>query len=151
MARIAVNNCCRRARRPVVPHEDTWYRRIGESRSQMRYSPKSIRWTVIRKFFGIFRSVWQDKNGNPCIAYLNGNQDNRNANLNHVANRWNRNYRVLALSQSLHLCSSPTYCRGGVPFFKLFIHPPIIFPISTRCCESARYCLSSSACASHSS
>ena len=72
----------------------------------MRYSPKIIQWTVVWKFSCIFVSVWQDENGNPCFACLHGNPDNRNVNLNNVQNTWNRNYRVLALSQSLHRYSS---------------------------------------------
>lgn len=35
-------------------------------------------------------SVWLDENGDECVAYLNGNSDNRNANLNRIANRYYR-------------------------------------------------------------
>lgn len=69
---------------------------IGESRSQMRYSPESILWAVIQMFFCAM-GVWLDEYGDECLAYLNGNPDNRNANLNRVAYRWSRIYRVLAL------------------------------------------------------
>lgn len=44
-------------------------------------------------------SIWRDKGGNPCVARVGGNSDYRTADLDHVASKWHRHYRVLALSK----------------------------------------------------
>lgn len=55
-------------------------------------------WKVGDTFDG---SAWTNPNGNRNVGYLNSNSDNRKLNLNWFDNRWNPNYRFLAVRKSL--------------------------------------------------
>lgn len=44
---------------------------------------------------------WQDSGGNPNVVVLYDNAGNRKLNLNYRSNRWNDNYRFLAVRNSL--------------------------------------------------
>lgn len=74
-------------------------------------------------------SVWQNRNGNRNVPYLNRNGSKRNLNLNWIDNDWNENYRFAAVRNSLH---SERY--RSVFFYRdvstCRFHPPSIFPIS---------------------
>lgn len=47
-------------------------------------------------------SVWQNRNGNRNVPYLNRNGSKRNLNLNWTDNDWNEIYRFAAVRNSLH-------------------------------------------------
>ena len=79
--------------------------------------------------------IWQrlDNRNVPCLW---SNTSKRNLNLNWFENRWNDNYRFLAVRNSLHSPPCAGFC-----FCSPLFHPPIIFPISFSCSESKIYFL----------
>lgn len=90
-------------------------------------------------------SVWVNSDGYRYVPELWSNSDKRNLNINYFDNRWNRDYRFLAVCNSL--CFS-TFFKGGFHFNDL-IHPPNIFPISFNLSESFIYFLLSKDFISH--
>ena len=89
-------------------------------------------------------SVWQNPNGNRNVPYLNRNGAKRNLNLNWIENDWSGIYRFAAVRKSFHF---PARLRRV--YFKDFIHPPSIFPISSNLSESKIYFLLSKDFISH--
>ena len=77
--------------------------------------------------FCIWQS-WVDADDVEYIVYFNGDTQNRNANLNNVANRWNASNEVLA-EQWVYNNVSETSGGPGVFVLGGFIHAPICLPM----------------------
>jgi hypothetical protein len=78
-------------------------------RSQIRYSLEifDFETSPLSKGSGLdgmayIGSVWQNRNGNRNVPYLNRNDSKRNLNLNWIDNDWNEIYRFAAVRNSLH-------------------------------------------------
>jgi hypothetical protein len=92
-----------------------------------KYSPESIRGAV-GQTVPHTRSV-AVIDGNRNVAYLNGNDSNRNLSLNNFDNDWDDNYRFLAVRNYSFFSRDPL---SGVLFASCLRHPPSVLPISNN-------------------
>jgi hypothetical protein len=88
-------------------------------------------------------SVWQDRNGNRNVPYLNRNGSKRNLNLNWFDDKWNADYRFAAIPTTLSVLSlKPASLVGGRMFVAAYsnhrasgqFHPILGKALDISCC-----------------
>ena len=137
---MALDKSCARVVFRLPKNKDTWCEILGNFWIPNKVQPRENSKGGGLEDISHNGSVWRNPNGNRNVVCLNENDVKRNANLNWFENDWGDDWRFAAVRNFLYF---PAAVGGVFSDLEMTnpIHPPSIFPISSKYSERIIYFL----------